>query len=80
MHREKAPAGDFPGRIRDEPYERRRHDFRLDEAGALETPSSEIIGVLVTPPGTKTLTVTPLPSRSFAMIALSASSAALDGP
>jgi hypothetical protein len=42
--------------------------------------SSEIIGVLVIPPGTKTLTVTPVPSRSFAMIALSASSAALDGP
>ena len=32
--------------------------------------SSEIIGVLVIPPGTKTLTVTPLPLRSFAMIAL----------
>src|SRR6516162_7443706 len=42
--------------------------------------SSEIIGVFVTPPGTKTFTVTPVPSRSFAMIALSASSAALDGP
>ena len=42
--------------------------------------SSEIIGVLVTPPGTRTLTVTPVPSRSFAMIALSASSAALEGP
>src|SRR6266851_8405586 len=42
--------------------------------------SSEIIGVLVTPPGTSTLTVTPVPSRSFAMIALSASSAALEGP
>ena len=41
---------------------------------------SEIIGVLVIPPRTKTLTVTPLPSRSFAMIALSASSAASDGP
>jgi hypothetical protein len=36
--------------------------------------------VLVTPPGTETLTVTPVPSRSFAMIALSASSAALEGP
>src|ERR1700730_95944 len=42
--------------------------------------SSEIIGVSVTPPGTRTLTVAPVPSRSFAMIALSASSAALDGP
>src|SRR6267143_6159912 len=42
--------------------------------------SSEIIGVSVTPPGTSNLTVTPVPSRSFAMIALSASSAALDGP
>src|SRR5207302_4056075 len=38
------------------------------------------IGVLVTPPGTSTLTVTPLPSRSFAMIAENASSAAFDGP
>src|SRR5712675_1625705 len=42
--------------------------------------SPEIIGASVTPPGTRTLTVTPAPSRSFAMIALSASSAALDGP
>src|SRR5271169_3982370 len=42
--------------------------------------SSDTIGVLVTPPGTKTLTVTPVPSRSFAMIAPSASSAALEGP
>jgi hypothetical protein len=41
--------------------------------------SSEIIGVLVAPPGTKALTVTPVLSRSFAMIALSASSAALEG-
>jgi hypothetical protein len=40
--------------------------------------SSEIIGVLVTPPGTKTFTVTPVPSRSFAIIALSASNAALE--
>ena len=42
--------------------------------------ASDTIGVLVIPPGTKTLTVTPVPSRSFAIIALSASSAALDGP
>ena len=41
---------------------------------------AEIIGVFVTPPGTSTLTVTPVPSRSFAIIALSASSAALEGP
>jgi hypothetical protein len=33
----------------------------------------------VTPPGTKTMTVNPVPSRSFIMIALSASNAALDG-
>ena len=38
------------------------------------------IGVFVTPPGTSTLTVMPLPSRSFAMIAEKASSAAFDGP
>ena len=42
--------------------------------------SSDTIGVFVIPPGTRTLTVTPVPSRSFAMIALSASSAALEGP
>jgi hypothetical protein len=41
---------------------------------------SDTIGVLVIPPGTKTFTVTSVPSRSFATIALSASSAALDGP
>ena len=39
--------------------------------------SSEIIGVLVIPAGTRTLTVTPLPSRSFAIIAMSASSMAI---
>ena len=38
------------------------------------------IGVFVTPPGTSTLTVMPLPSRSFAMIDEKASSAAFDGP
>src|SRR5215472_3385554 len=42
--------------------------------------SSGTIGVLVTPPGTSTLTVTPVPARSFAMIAEKASNAALDGP
>jgi len=49
-------------------------------SGCISLASSDIIGVLVTPPGTRTLTVTPVPSRSFAMIALSASSAALEGP
>src|ERR1700730_2121282 len=47
---------------------------------ARSKPDSDAIGVFVIPPGTRTLTVTPVPSRSFAMIALSASSAALDGP
>ena len=42
--------------------------------------SGGTIAVLVTPPGTSTLTVTPVPSRSFAMIADSASSAAFEGP
>jgi len=36
--------------------------------------------VLVTPPGTSTLTVTPVPAMSFAMIAEKASNAAFDGP
>src|ERR1700722_16196542 len=40
----------------------------------LSKPDSDTIGVFVMPPGTRTLTVTPVPSRSFAMIALSASS------
>jgi hypothetical protein len=47
---------------------------------ARSKPDSATIGVFVIPPGTKTLTVTPLPSKSFAMIALSASSAALESP
>jgi hypothetical protein len=47
---------------------------------ARSKPDSDTIGVFVIPPGTRTLTVTPVPSRSFAMIALSASSAALEGP
>src|SRR5258705_1028727 len=47
---------------------------------ARSKPDSDTIDVFVIPPGTRTLTVTPVPSRSFAMIALSASSAALDGP
>src|SRR5271166_3321705 len=47
---------------------------------ARSKPEADTIGVFVIPPGTRTLTVTPVPSRSFAMIALSASSAALEGP
>ena len=46
----------------------------------LKPAASEIIGALVIPPGTSTLTVKPVPSRSLAMIALSASTAALEGP
>src|SRR6516165_10980394 len=42
--------------------------------------SGGTIGVLVTPPGTSTLTVTPVPARSLAMIAEKASKAAFDGP
>ena len=45
---------------------------------ARSKPDADTIGVFVIPPGTRTLTVTPVPSRSFAMIALSTSSAALD--
>jgi hypothetical protein len=80
MHAKKAPTRDFPGSVRYKPKQRRDHHLRLDHLGALEPASLEIIGVFVIPPGTKTLTVTPVPSRSFAIIALSASSAALDGP
>ena len=36
--------------------------------------------VSLAPPGSSTLTVTPLPCRSFAQITLMASSAAFDGP
>ena len=34
----------------------------------------------LTPPGTSTLTVTPVPARSFAMIAENSFNAAFDGP
>jgi hypothetical protein len=36
MDSEKAPTGDFPGSIGDEPNQRRRHDLRLDHLGAIE--------------------------------------------
>jgi len=36
MHPKKAPASDAPGSIRYEPEERRCHDFRLDQLGAIE--------------------------------------------
>ena len=42
--------------------------------------SGGTIAVLAGPPGISTLTVTPVPSRSPAQIAVLASSAALDGP
>jgi predicted ATPase len=70
MDSEKPSIRHFPGGIRDEPEERRRHDLRLDQAGSIKPASSEIIGVLVTPPGTKTLTVTPVPWRTEQLIAV----------
>jgi hypothetical protein len=36
---------------------------------ARSKPDSDTIGVFVIPPGTRTLMVTPVPSRSFALIA-----------
>ena len=63
MDSEKPSTRHFPGGIRDEPEERRRHDLRLDHLGAIEA-RSDTIGVFVMPPGTKTLTVTPVPLRS----------------
>ena len=80
VNTEEPSARDFRGGIGDKPEKRRHHHLRLDQLGAIKPCLSEIIGVLVIPPGTSTLTVTPVPSRSFAMIALSASSAALEGP
>ena len=48
---------------------------------ARSTPESAgIILVSAGPPGTRTFAVTPVPPRSFAMIAVLASSAAFDGP
>ena len=59
---EKAPPGDIAGRIRDEPDKRRRHNLQAGSACPGRSPAaSEIIGVFVTPPGTRTLTVTPVP-------------------
>ncbi len=66
MDSEKAPTSHLPGRFGDEPDERRRHNFRLDHLGAIEADSSDTMVVLVIPPGTGTLTATPVPSRSFA--------------
>ena len=80
MYREKAPTGDFPGRIGASQTRGGAMTSGWMRLARSKPASSEIIGVFVTPPGTKTLTVTPAPSRSFAMIALSASSAAFDGP
>ena len=80
MDSEKPSTRHFPGGIGDEPEERRHHDLRWISLARSKPASSDTIGVLVIPPGTSTLTVMPVPSRSFAMIALSASSAALDGP
>ena len=51
MDPEKPSTGDFPGGIRDEPEERRRHDLWLDRAGSVKPASSEIIGVLVNSAG-----------------------------
>jgi hypothetical protein len=76
---EKPSTRHFSSCIGDEPEGWRRHDLRLDQLARSKPASSEIIGVSVTPPVTRMLTVTPVPSASFAMIALSASSAALDG-
>jgi hypothetical protein len=58
MNGEESPTG----HIRDEPDDRWRHYFRLDHGGASK---ARFVAVLVIPPGTKTLTVTPVPSRSF---------------
>jgi hypothetical protein len=74
----KAPPGDAAGRIRHQPVKRRRHDCRLDHFGAVVAGLESTMPVLVTPPGTSTLTVTPVPARSLAMIAEKASKAAFD--
>jgi hypothetical protein len=73
------PRSRRPVTFGDEPEERQRHDLRLILAHLKPAPP-DAVGVLVTALGTRTSTVSPVPSSSFAKIALSASSAALDGP
>jgi hypothetical protein len=80
MHREKTPPGDVAGRIRHQPVERCRHHCRLDHLGAIVAGLDGEHTCIGDPPGTNTLTVTPLPARSLAMIAENASKAAFDGP
>ena len=79
MDSEKPPTRHFTGGIRDEPEERRRHDLRLDHLGAIEARFGHHRRVRYAARD-QDVNGTPVPSRSFAMIALRASSAALDGP
>ena len=53
MNAKKAPTGDFPCGIGDEPEQRRHHNLRLDQLGAIEPGFIRDHGVFVTPPGTK---------------------------
>jgi hypothetical protein len=78
MHRKKAPPGQAAGRIRHQPVKRRRHHRRLDHLGAVIAGLERHHTGIGDPPGR--LTVTPVPARSFAMIAEKASNAAFDGP
>ncbi len=72
MDAKKSPTGYIAGSLGDEPASGGAITSGWIIAARSNPASSEIIDVLVIPPGTKTLTVTPVPSRSFAMIALSA--------
>jgi hypothetical protein len=80
MYSEEAPARHFPGCIGDTPEERRHHNLGLDQLGAIE---ARFIGDhrrVGHPAGNEHVDGDAGALRSFAMIALSASSAALEGP
>jgi hypothetical protein len=81
MDSEKAPTGDFPGDIGDEPEEWRHHYFWLDQLGAIEARFVGDHRSVGDPTGDEDVDGNPGAVQvSFAMIALSASSAALEGP
>jgi hypothetical protein len=79
MNTEEPSARHFPGGIGDKPEERRHLDLRLDHLAAIEARFGHHWRVRYFPREPGRLTVTPVPSRSFALIALTTSSATFVG-
>jgi hypothetical protein len=64
VHGEKAPTGQFPAASDTSQTKGRPHDFGLDQLGTIENPLRRRSWAFGAPPGTRTLTVAPLPPRS----------------